>query len=116
MERFIPADGSAVWPMLRNSVINHADPTKDYQIMAWDRADQKDWQDYQLPITLSDSGGYYNYGGKFYSTYGKPTFKSSITIKYRGGKEFCAAGDVKVDKQWASYPADQTAYYNCFNY
>jgi hypothetical protein len=102
--------------MMRSSIVNQLDHSKDYQIISLSRADRIDWQEYFLPITLSESGGFYNYGGKYYSTLGKPTYKSSITIKFRGGKEHCAYADIKADQQWTSFPTTASAYYDCVNY
>lgn len=116
IEKYVPADGSAPFPLIRNTVKNKSDPSKDYQILLLERADQKDWQDFQLPITFAWDGGFYNYGGKYYANYNKPTFKSEITIKFRGGKEYCAEGDIKEDQKWTSFPADSSSYYNCVNY
>jgi hypothetical protein len=114
MEQFVSADGSTPSALLRNTVKNASDSSKDYQILSWDRADQKDWQDYQTSITHGT--GYYVYDGKFYSNFSKPNFKSGLTIKNRGGREFCAYGSVKNDTSWATLPADQTAYSDCGNY
>ncbi len=113
-EQFVSADGSSPYALLRNTVKNSTDPSKDYQILSWTRADQKDWQDYETSITHET--GYYTYGGKYYSNFDKPNFKSSLTIKNRGGKEFCAYGSVKVDTAWTTFPSDRTAYDNCGNY
>ena len=67
----------------------------------------------QLPITFAWTGGYYNYGGEYRTN---PNYKSELTIKLRGGKEYCATGNVKEDQKWTQYPAVNTSYYNCVNY
>ena len=114
MEQFISADGMIPFPLTRNTVKDNNDPRKDYQIILLQRADQKDWEDYQLLITFNE--GFYNYGGKYYSEFDKPKFRSSLTIKNRGGVEHCAVGSIKKDTAWATYPADQLQYEHCNNY
>lgn len=78
-----------------------------------ERSDKKDWDEFQLPITHAWSGGFYNYAGKQYRT---NRYTSYLTIKYRGGKEYYANGSVKEDQKWSQFPADNKAYYDCFNY
>lgn len=117
MQEYVAADGSTPFPFLRNSIKNPTDPTKNYEILRITRADQKDWQDYQLPITYADvQGGYYSYGGKYYDPASMPNFQSSLTIKYRGGNEICSSGYVKTNTAWTYLPADATSYEDCENY
>ncbi|KYG66999.1 hypothetical protein AZI86_08230 [Bdellovibrio bacteriovorus] len=113
IEKFIAADGSNSFPLLRNTVKHKTDKTKDYQILILERADKQDWDNFLLPITHAWSGGFYSYSGKQYRT---NRYRSNLTIKYRGGKEYCAIGNIKADQQWSQFPADNASYYNCFNY
>lgn len=114
MEKFIPSDGSSPFGLLRNTVRNISDSSKDYQILLLDRADRTDWQSYQTQIT--HEYGYYNYGGKYYSSHTKPTYRSTLTIKYRGNKEYCAYGSIKEDLSWKSFPLNQKEREDCGNY
>lgn len=113
IERFIAADGSIPYPFLRNTVKHKTDQTKDYQLLLLERSDKKDWDEFSLPITHAWSGGFYSYAGKLDRN---NHYHSSLAIKYRGGKESCAYGSTRADKQWSQAPADITAYNNCFNH
>lgn len=113
IQRFIAVDGSYPFPLMRRLVKHKTDSSKDYGILMLEKSDQKDWQGYELPITHAWGGGFYEYSGKYFR---KPKFKSSLTIKYRGGKEQCAYGSVKQDANWAQFPTDNKPYYTCMNY
>lgn len=93
IEKFIAADGSYPFSLLRNTVKHKTDSSKDYQILLMERSDKRDWDEFQLPITHAWGGGFYVYAGKQYR---RNRFTSYLTIKYRGGKEYCANGSVKI--------------------
>ncbi len=112
MERFITTDGAIPFPFVRHTVRHPTDSTKDYQLLRFERADKQDWDNYDLVITHAWDGGYYNYSGKYLK---QPNNASSITVKSRGGKEYCAIGSVNESGKWVSYPADQKEYYKCIN-
>lgn len=113
MQKFIAADGSYPYPLVRRLVKHKTDSSRDYGILMLERADRMDWQGFELPITHAWGGGFYDYAGKYSR---KPNFKSSLTIKYRGGKERCAYGSRKQDTDWVQFPAANAPYYECFNY
>jgi hypothetical protein len=117
MQQYIPADGSVPFPVLRETIKDSTNSANDYETIRLSRADVKDWQDFQLPITFANVvGGYYSYGGKYYDTSAEPTFQSFVDMKYRGGKEVCANGYIRAGSSWKSFPTDDTARTNCMNY
>jgi hypothetical protein len=117
MQEYVPADGSIPFPILRNSIKDSKNPANDYETIRLSRADAKDWQDFQLPITFADiAGGYYSYGGKYYDTSAEPVFQSFLVIRYRGGKEVCASGYVEAKAAWTYLPSDNNAREYCENY
>lgn len=113
IEKFISTDGSLPFPIVRNTITHKTDSNQDYQVLQMARADKKDWEDFQLPITHAWQGGFYSYTGKQYRT---NKYYSYLTIKYRGRKEYCASGSIKEDQKWFHFPLDSKAYYECLNY
>ncbi len=113
MEKFIAADGSNPFPLIRDTVKHKSHSAKDYQSIYLLRSDKQDWDGFQLPITHAWSGGFYTYAGKLYGT---SRFKSSLSIRYRGGKEQCSFGYVEAEHQKVTrVPSDETLYYQCYN-
>lgn len=115
-ERYLSADGMLSYPLLRLTVKHTKDSSKDYQIIALYRADQKDWEQFFLPITYANIGGVYQYNGIYKSTYESPNFTSSLTLKYRGGKEICSEGRIKTNTSTIHFPSNEKEYYDCINY
>lgn len=110
---WIPNDGSVASIILRNKAIDEKDPNKNYESYILTRSDKMDWDSFELPLTHSWSGGFYNYDGKFYT---HPKFYSWLGLNFKDGKEVCAYGSITEDHVWKKFPLDQEKRYECINF
>lgn len=109
-ELFISQDGDHPFPLLRSTVTHPTDPSKNFQAISLYRT-QKDWDAYELPLTHAWASGFYFYAGKISP---RPHQYQNLVVKFRGGKELCAAGSI-IGAQSEFLPAG-AAHYDCLNY
>jgi hypothetical protein len=107
---FIAGDGSHPRPIWRRQVTHASDRSKDLETLELHRADVRDWQDFQLPITHSWSGGFYNYDNLFFKD---ARNTRSLILKWQGSQLKHACGEHKAGTKWKQIPSDKAAYDSC---
>ena len=74
------------------------------------KADKKDWDRFELPVTYGWNGGFYIYNNKFYRN---PNFRSLLMVMYKNGQEQCAIGNVTQMQNLSIVPSDREYYNKC---
>lgn len=116
-ETVVRADGSIAEPAFRLQQVDERNPARRIAILHYARSDRNDWAAFELPLTHSWRGGFYQYSAKNGPVWDRvPHDHSGLTVKLWSGVERCALGYEMTSGQTHTYPKNGNQYRFCENF